>query len=105
MALVWIYTRTMPLLAAQNGPTILSPPEFGSDALLIVILLAALGAILVVCTLFWLNRRMKKVLGLSGSRPSSQWNEELGEDVDPWAEAGRRVDREIVDSMYEEDDD
>ncbi|MEE2908301.1 MAG: hypothetical protein VX527_10795 [Planctomycetota bacterium] len=92
----------MPLLAVQKGHPILDHPDFGPAALLIVILLAVLGTLLIVLTLFWLNRRMKKVIGLPGSRQGSRRG---GEDVDPWIEAGRRVDRDAVESLYEEDED
>ena len=91
----------MPIPVAQDGNSALSQPEIGDSALLIAIFLAAIGVLLLVLTLFWINRRMKKALGLHGRRSGL---DRPPDHRDPWAEAGRRLDGENLDSLYTKDD-
>lgn len=94
----WIYTPIMPLLVVQDGNSISSNPEIGHAALMVASLLAAIGVLLLVLTLFWINRRMKKALGLHGQRSG------LGREDDhrdPWIEAGQRIDEANLESLYE----
>ena len=98
----WIYTPIMPILVVQDGNSISSNPEIGHAALMVASLLAAIGVLLLVLTLFWINRRMKKALGLHGQRSG------LGREDDhrdPWIEAGQRIDEGTLESLYEDGND
>ena len=94
----------MPLLVAFSGNPVTSNPDFRPAVVLVVILLAVLGTVLLTVTLFWINRRMK-LLGISYSRRKTPSSKDFRETVDPWAEAGRRVDRDLVDTLYDDDED
>ena len=87
----------MPNLATQDANTVLNNPEFGFDALLVAALLAALGVLLLMITLFWINRRMKKALGLHGDQ--SDLRRPI-DNRDPWVEAGQRLDNVNLDAIY-----
>ncbi|MDG2424493.1 MAG: hypothetical protein P8M22_10990 [Phycisphaerales bacterium] len=91
----------MPFLASLDANPAVSQPEFGQVALLIAAVLAAFGVLLVILLLLWINRRMKKAIGLSDVRIGTHRS---SDNLDPWVEAGQRVDGDTVDSLYKQDE-
>ncbi|MCH2134769.1 MAG: hypothetical protein MK116_13585 [Phycisphaerales bacterium] len=77
----------MPLLSAVNGNSVPQDPGFESAMVMGIVLLAILASLTLIIAFFWLNRNRPSRL-----RQAAETRRARRDGVDPWTEAGRRLD-------------